>query len=1005
MEQDSLTQTIHQITDALLKMYDTSTNSKTAKAQIQFLDSIAKSNQFFPIFNAIITSPDHRSNSKMLFWACKEMKYKLRLNYYQISGQQAREMFELYFEVLRTSIGQFTKHNSQQVMFEILAMLISKFYHISPETVGRAFQSLQLSNSLEFISAFPNILSDEKIVLDDEEKDAFVKFCLNNLFPEFITLFKSQNLGALASSKEYSAILQNLFSFYQELMVFILNEARHVQDCKRLFGIMNDSQILLLSFTNMFEICESDGAYEFLSQFIRNLRSFEDYWPQYIPIMDQFVDRCYQFYTDPNSNEEDVDSSLIIKLLARIFDVFGNHLMTAEKALFLLLMKLNKQTESINSLVLGINRFVKNVCRTENHTPYVPFLNLLWKKIPILLRFDKSDFEKNEVLYLNKSDAGSNRDKKDDDDFEESLFVRENIRTLCGKFAYFFRELDLLPTLRTEIMNILDPENDEAIHESFSYFLHCIFQKIYVPKDKSQETIQVKRLDKIMATSADPQVAESIFFLFKTLLEYWTHIKRAQIQYNIMLLVHDTAQYIIPITLAKDSPLFESLKQIVLSFWEARDKGSEKFNSRMTKTSIAIVSSIPKEHFAAHFGWTWTILVKSEYDKNLLKILVSMLTSFNDNQVVLSLIDSFQREIQLLLSTADGSNSKEVTKKLKFVLQKMKSVIKNSSSQFVFDFKEQLFHVGSLLVDTYPSDFDVSEKTCQLLEVVLNKSAKVGTIEGMLKMLEPFLLKINYQFSQHYLPCYLYYYEIILGLFYRKEYLEFFFGILQSVFTSFFKLVDLDRFDGETVLMPDGSRASTAKAYAFLYDQNGLQIEDILDDLFGLVNKYLVVEPALVLKGVYFIPLLRLLDKVFNSFFIYNITMMIPLMSTIIKHSSKIEEHQKSEVQVFWTGMSQRALRFIIEESLMEKTVRKLFKFIFRIARFYHPTFWPVFQNQILSISNLILTEKERTTLADILYKHLEAGDAVDVFGDIPELNNFVKKLIKRAKDYQSNAL
>jgi len=1005
MDQDSLNSTIEQIKESLVQMYDTTTNSKQAKSQIKLLDSIAKSDKLFPIFNAIIASPEHRSNSKMLFWVCKEMKYKMRLNYSQLSAQQAREMFEFYFEVVRTSIDQFAKYSSQKVMFEILAMLISKFYYMSPEVVGRAFQALPLSHALEFIAVFPVILSDEKIVLDDEEKDAFVKFCLNSLFPEFITFFRSQSLGALSELKDYSAILNNLFSFYQELMVYISNEEKHVHECKQLFGVMIDGQILMLSFTNMFEISESDSAYEFLAQFTRNLRSFTDYWPLYLPIIDQFVDKCYEFYTNPKVNERDVDSALIMKLLARIFDVFGSRLANSEKALFLLLMKLNKQTDSINSLVLGIKRFVKKVCLTEDHSPYVSFLNLLWKKIPILLRFDKRDFTKNEQLFAKRAEKGSSSESRDDDDFDEAVFMRRNIRSLCSKFAYFMRDLDMLPTLKSELINILDPETDDSILESFTFFLHSIFRKIYVSKDKSEETVKLKRLDKVAASSADPQVRDSIFFLFKTLLDHWSRVKHVQIQYNVITMVQDISQYIIPICLEKDIPLFERLKQIILELWETRNQRTDKFNTRLVKASIAITSSIPKEHFAPHFEWIWAVLVKSDYDKHILKSLVSMLTSFNDSQVVLNLIQFFDREIQMLLSNPLNLDHREVTKKLQFVLQKMKSVLKNSSEKFVFDCKERLLHLGSLLIDAFPAEFDVSEKTCQVLEVVLNKSAKVGTTEEMLKMLEPFLAKINYQFSQFYLPCYLYYYEIILSLFYKKEYLEFFFGILQSVFASFFKLVDLNRFDGATVLMPDNTRVSTSKAYAFLYDQNGLQLEDILDDLFGLVAKYLIVEPALVLKGMYFIPLLRLLDKVFNSFFIYNVTMMIPLMTTLIKFADRIDEQHKAEVLVFWTAMSKRALQFIIEESLMDKTVQKLFKFIFRIARFYHPTYWPVLQNEIMSISNLVLTEKERSTLSDVLFKNLEARAAIDQYRNIPELNKFVKKLIKRAKDYQSNAL
>jgi hypothetical protein len=745
----------------------------------------------------------------------------------------------------------------------------------------------------------------------------------------------------------------------------------------------------------MLEVDLSDNAFEFLAQLIRTMKGFKECWPKIMPAFDHFIDRCYSLFAQSVESDCDSDIALIMKLVARIFESFSERLMNNEKALFLLLLKLNKKTESINSLVIGIKKFVKKICVSSDHGPFICFLNLLWKKIPSIMQFSNHELAKNEKELVREADSlGGKLSTTEDDSLEEQIFLRKNLGSLSSRFGYFLLEMDLLATLSKEIANI---KSDTEL-ESFSFFFGFVIQRLVVSPKIPEETIRLKCLDKIQALVFNPNVLSQIYEIFQGLIYRWPDVRIFQTSRNILYLITDLSPLVCPLLLKHNNQLFNQMQHMLNELLKTKDSKNNKFNKAVFSATIAIIENLPLDKISEHHQWISEILAYSDYDQQILKQLVSVLAKSKDHGAIRGLFNLLQTEITKIIQLPNIAHNLATIDKLHEYLKKLKSVVKSSPKHFIFEFKADIFGVCSNVVDAIPSNNKISEKNCEVVYAVLHKIADICNPDEILSFLSPFLAKINIYFGQFFLPCYLYYFEIVIDLFYQHQYFEYFYGILQSVLTSFFKLIELGSFDGD--------QHSISSAFSFLYDNNGLLIEDVIDDLLGLVKKFIDREPLLIFKSAFFPSLISLLDKIFNRYFIYNVSTMIPILSSIVNNLDQHSEiKSQTTMREFWVIINRRCINFLVHESLMDKTIRYLFKLIFKTLHAYPELIMAVLEIEILQINHLILTDKEKQHFILMVRTKLVNGFDLRKYREIHEISQFMKKFTKRIKDYQSSEL
>lgn len=977
-----------EIRTSIAKIYASSITTKILKEEEANLARISSRPDFYQIFEALLSNQNNTTSQNVLLWATKEFQKVIRTNYSLISPENAAAYIQFLLEMLRQNSDKYEQFRTLDSLLESLIILFSKIYRQNNMVLNNASSCLSLKNFYKFLSLFPVVAKDQKIVIDDDDRAKFIRFVLYELLPQFLQspFFKNQNFD----SSDADGIIK-LLSFYNNVFLFIQEEknSSNQEDLIQLLNLTINISALTLALESVFSLAISEEAYDTIMQLIRTMSSFEASFDQTMPLFDNFIVVCYEHSQKKSKILSEIDMSIILKIISKLFQTFPEKLPNIEKGIVFLLEHLVKDSDTINSLLLGFKKFVKKISVSETRGNFTNLINVLWRKLPGLIELDENEFKENE-----KNKNLNEFSYEEDDSIYDYKYIRQNTRSLAKYLVYFLEDSDILPVLQSELTKIIRDFNSIRSIEAFSYLFNSIFTLLVEKKLNNEQVVKEKQLDKVKNILSNQNVLAVVLDIYLQLFSLLHHEWSIQVKINMLQMTTNNLVFFNSLTPIVGEEFFKSLKTLVEAADLHKNRKYEKYLLLSLEKCFIVIDETTlnsNREFISALVFTYPI------NSGLFKAVLTKLLLYWGVESICELTNKIINDIKLKF--VPNKNFDEIS----YFLTRLKVIVETSTDALIQVLVFSIIDCVEFVMDNFYSNDVLSEKNCQVVFPLFQKISITGSSDSFLTspVLESYLLKVLKYFQATYIPSYMYLMETFTHHFYTHQNFHFFKIYFEKINEIILNLVQPEKWEGHFIV-EGNNRVKFSQKFSFLFDSNGLSIEDIFDDYFGYVCKSVSKNPQFFSESPNAERICRMVLNTFDNYFIYNVNTLVPLLFSILETN---KENQSSDITAFWLGFWQivieRSISLIFEESLIEKQIRKLIKLVSKINKKYQQNTVELIQKYISLISSTILTDNEKREFFNLITN----SENSQISQKMDKLSIFTKKLIGRIREYRRNII
>lgn len=921
--------------------------------QVDFLDFVG----------AILVHPHLRRQKFLVFWAVREFGRRTKKGLALISPEQAMRAMEMLFGVLAGDTTNLEEFKSMAIFLETFVVLYMKVFTIDKNTWIKVGEKLSGKNFYTFLSVFPNVLTDKSIVVDDRQREAFSEHFLGEVLPVFLG---SDFLERTLAAQDQVPTAIEIFAFYNNSLLYLSDTKGKVERgvSLKLLGLLTADPIIRFSMEQTFNISLSNDAYDLLMQTLRTILALEGALDRLVPMWDQYISEVCSKLIEKPDKKGDIEVDLVLKLISKVIQNFPNGLQNGEKAIFVLLHFLDKNSDAAIPVLNGFKQFLKKICQSDSGLAVGPFINSLWRKLPSLMELSSSEFKENEALL---------RGDKDDSDEEESemdfLYVRRTARSLVKYFVYFLDSTDFLASLLAAVSEPAQAELSTRQTEALSYYFASLFKLIRPKNFDSEELANVKRSEKIRRQLQNPAVFEALRSIYAALFSSFHNCKSVQVQINLLYVAAGS----LPV-LAQTGPFlppnfFATIDGLLT---DPKTSRREKLDKNLQKTFESYFTVID----AATMNRDAEAITRLFFSRDISPAAL--------NQLVVKICELYGPEKVVALTkklTDEVVHTFLPSKQARFILdtsRRLKSIVTTCSEAVLAEIVGPIFHCLAATLDTYYADDELSEKICQLVFPLLHRVAKSSFVESFLASpdFNLYVTKVFRSFELSFIPSYIYIIETLTTCFYEPKYDRIFRDFFEKITTAVVQLVKPEAWEGGFIVQ-NGKKTKIHSHFSFLFDQNGLQISDILDDFFGYFLKILKKNQMMFLESPQRLQVARMVLNTLNHHFIFDLKMLLPLLEALVPASVVFKPTAEAAFwETFWTSAVDQAMELLFGEVLVQKTQRKLIRLISSIVWNDPSQVYTRVAGAVGSLPATLLTETEKAEFLVLVAADLSVADS-----------------------------
>lgn len=973
---------------SLAKIYAPSITTKVLKEEEINLSKISGQSNFDQIFGEIISNQVYLTDRNLVVWATREFHRVVRTSYSLISADKATELLTFLFQILSQNDSKFEQFRIFDSVLEIVIILFSKIFMNHKNAIGDISKVLSPKNFYKFLSLFPVIISDAKIVIDDSEKQVFVHFFTYELLPQFL---QSPLFHPEAVDKSDFDFIVKMLSFYNNVLLFV-DEQRNDKNGAimiQLVHLLINKPGINLAFEGVFNLTLSEESYDTVMQLIRTLSSFNSEFDYIMPLFDEFIGTCHTHLLNKTKTLQDADISIILKIISKLFQTFPEKLGNIQKAILFLLEYLSKDCDSINSLLLGFKKFLKKVVLSENRSNFVELVNVLWRKLPQLIELDAKEFKENEKIQTHPDYEFS-----DDNSFYDFRYVRRNTRSLAKYLVFFLDQSDILTVLQSELEKIIHDANSIRSIEALSYFFTSLFMLVDESKFQNPEKSAIKNLKKIQSVLQMPNVTQAILCIYMPLFSLLGNEWSIQVKINVLQMTNQTLCYFNKLNNFANEGFFQNLKLLIQATNPSKKRKYEKYLFRSLGKFFSIMD---EKTLSSDREFTFGLIFSDVIDSGIFRELLLKISSYWGDQSVLEITQKIMAELRL--NFVPHAQLDQIEK----YLNKIKIISENCTETQFGALVYPTIECVEYVMDHYYSNDQISEKNGQVIISLFERVAKSPFARAFLasSQLNSYLGKVMKYLELTYIPSYIYIMETFTHRFYDFEYYSFFKFYFEKINEIILNLVQPENWDGQ-YFISNGVRVKQSEKFAFLFDRNGLQVEDVLDDYYGYVSKNIQKNQSLFRESPNAKRITRMVFNTFDNYYIYNIKTLLVILSSILNTNGSDMTQEEAVYWVnFWTVVVERSISLIFEESLLEKQVKKLVRLVSKIHKKFQIQTIDKIKKFISLIAPTILTDNEKQEFLGLIMDREEQPQSKNE----DKLSIFTQKLIGRIREFRKNVL
>ena len=806
----------------------------------------------------------------------------------------------------------------------------------------------------DFVSSFTVVLSDNGIVMDEADAQAFATHYLREVLPQFLATdyFERQAQGSADEECRVSCLI-----FYNNVLLFLL-EKREEEDEALLGQLLQataTASVLAFALRQMFDAGVCDVAYDAVTQLIRTTEAF-GYRPSFLaPLFDQFIEDCFQDLQGGRKRLAEADLSAVVRLTLKLFQAYPDQLRNVDKAVLLSLEFLAKDSDSLNPVLVGFRKFVKRLCFDPQRTRFVPFLNLLWKRLPAVVELDKAEFAANERMLA---------DPRNDFDSEQSLFdylhVRKNAARLAKYLVYFLDCTDILPVMLAEVERLLAAKDALAALESLCFFFASLFGVVKPRSLRKDGPAAKRRAELATAVLSHGACFAATVRLYALLFPLLTSCASLQVRVDVLQASRKALGFLNGLHYFLDDGHFQAFRQLAEQGPAGR---GDLLGRALSGCLVAYFGLVDRATLFAHQGFFMGLVLAKDVDSRLFEVAVRLVVRFSGEDAVAAVCKSVVQSFE-----AEPANWEREATVVAFVA-KLNSLLRvcppQQASALFAAILESMVRVNQRC---FSNDF-VSERLCQLAHELFKRASQSPHPDRFLACpaLQQFLRQALDSFGKTYLPSYVYIFEALTNRFYAPEHFATFRFFAESVSETVVRLVEPGSWDRGCVVVGT-ARVPYAEKFSFLFDHGGLELGDLLNDYFGFLSQAFRRDKRLFTASAHCGDIVRLLANTFDHSFVFTVKSMPDVLVALLAIVElEPDGHLSESWQQFWFHVIEKAVCFVFEEYLHRDEVDKLVLLLRQVnVKFGADTFART-QQFVGLIPNTVLTQNEKNQFLQLL--------------------------------------
>ena len=938
-----------------------------------------------------LTHPILKKKRNFIFQIINLLKTKLKRRFEELEHNDILPLFELLLEILKNKEIDLVIFQIGQRIIECICVLYPRVCLLNinnPDFKENFIINLEKIIDKELVLSFfnylPLIFVDQTIVIDEKILDSFGKICYEIFFPQvFQILYKNfDNFQNEESNKKF-ILNKECFRIIENWSEFILtkNIELNLNDLENYFVKI---PFISLSFDLLTNIIMSEYSFNMILQisiYIKE-RNFES--PEFFKLVDNLIEKVYTNFGDKINDNEDIYE--LYKYLAYIFRNFLEKISNKEK-LFLLMMKnLENKSSSIESVILAFEKFIKEIIDKNEMNNYIEVSTKLWKKIPLLMKLEENEFSELSNEYL----LNKNYSVDLDDSKEFNLRTRKYAKNLFKYFIFFVDKIEILDFICNEFNNI----NNNPIENNFEalvYLYRALVDKLKYLYNSKKKKRYKNKLEIIMANET---IKKKIIFIFYQICELAPKFSspRTLITLNKLFTIFFSFDFK---EIFKYQNFINFIQNWNLYFLQNHKLYTNRFNKLWSLCFRSLIKYCPENFFNNNLKLMIEV-INTRYSEKLLKNIVNTAKKYSLTNFQIEIFENYSKSLYKNILNS------EKTGLISLQMEQLKVIITELDKNIFFKYENDILKLLLELIDYNPENCEFGENFIDLSKSVMEKChLKNECNKKFLEKIVPLLEKIIKTFEKYLLPCFMFFFEKLLEIYYKPDLEEFFNFYFKQYLEIFLKKIDCDNFDGKNYYTSDNEKISGYSRYADLTNQNNIIIEDLFDDFFGLINKVIKKNSNFIVKSPYFFQLLLLGKKIYNDEYIYSIRTIVPFFKLVL--NIKIEFIFQNENMIkLWSDILVKSFDILIEECLEKKLVLKMFYIIAKILNEIFINVFGVLKCIFEKIPCSILSLNEKKIFLDDI--EMIKSQNILISYDCPQqVEDFFNLFLKRIKNHQKD--
>ena len=982
---------VEDLDELICLFYDPKTPQDKIKEIDTMLLGLEKRKETWLFIKQGLIHPELKKKKNFIFQILNLLKTKLKRRFDELEQNDILPLFKLLLEILKNKEIDFKIYSIGEKIIECICLIYPRIVLINNNNpdfrenfIINLEKIIDLELILNFISFLPLIFVHSGIVIDEKILESFSKICYEIFFPQaFEILYKNYdkfqneiNTRQCLLNKESFRIIEN-WSEYLLVQKIKLN----INDFENYFVKI---PFVKLSFDLLMNIVMSEYSFNMILQISIYIKEYNLESPLFFKFIDDLIEKVYiNFGNKMNDNEDFYE---LYKYLSFIFRNFLDNIGNKEK-LFLLMMKnLENKSSSIESILLAFQKFIKKIINTDKINNYIEVASKLWQKIPLLMKLEQNIFLDISKEYLLDNDYSVDLD----DSQEFDLRTRKYAKSLFKYFLFFVDKINILDFICNEFNNINNVPN-EVNFEALVYLFKALIDKLKFANDDRKGKKYDEKLKIIISNEV---IMKKIIFIFYQICELAPKFSSARTLLTVNKLIAIFLSFNI-----KEIFDYENFINFIqnwnMYFLQNHKLYTNNFNKIWLLSFRSLIKYCPKEFFEKNLKLILEIL-NSKYSAKLLENIVKTAKKYSLTNFEVEIFESYSKNLYKNIMNS------EKTGLIALQMEKLKVIITEIDKNIFLRYENDILNLLLELIDYNPEDCEFGESLIDLSKSVLMKfHLKNKNNKNFLEKIVPLLEKIIKTFEKHLLPCFMFFFEKLLDIYYEESLDEFFNFYFKQYLEIFLKKIDCDNFDGKNYYTLDNEKISGYSRYANLTNQNDIIFEDLFDDFFGLINKVIKKNPIFIVKSPYFFQLLLLGKKIYNEEYIYTVRTIVPFFKLIL-HLKIDFIFQNEDMIKLWSAILIKSFNILIEECLERKLILKIFHIICKILNEMFLNIFDVLKHIFENIPCSILSLNEKKIFLDDL-EMIKSQNIIISFDSPKQIENFFNLFLKRIKNHQKD--